>query len=261
MKMEHKFERKGSSHKKPKKNHKPSDSLTVTDGDDLLNDSDKLGMTQDKKGGKDKVQLVATTGNDMLQGGSRSDMVDALEGDDQVMGGNGNDTLKGGLGNDRLDGGNGKDMLYGNAGNDTLMGGNGNDTLMGSDAMAAVQPPVAPGTTTTDPTVPAPIVGEIDTLTGGGGKDTFVLGMAGTPLYTAAGDADYALITDFKQPDRIQLAGAATSYTIGAAPMGGAGIYLSKTDAAGLPANELVAVLQGVDPTKVSLSSQNFVFV
>ncbi|HEY9696402.1 MAG TPA: calcium-binding protein [Trichocoleus sp.] len=259
MTMDHKLERKGSGHQKPKKKHKPSDSLTVTDGNDLLDDSDKLGLVGGKKGEHGKVQLVATVGNDVLRGSSRSDLVDALEGDDQVVGGNGNDTLKGGLGNDRLDGGNGKDMLYGNAGNDTLLGGNGNDVLMGADAMAAVQPATA---LTPDPTTPAaPLVGEIDTLTGGNGKDTFVLGVAGTPLYTAAGDSDYALITDFKQPDRIQLAGAATSYTIGAAPMGGAGIYLSKTDATGLPTNELIAVLQGADPTKMSLTSQNFVFV
>jgi Ca2+-binding RTX toxin-like protein len=180
----------------------------------------------------------------------------------------------GGDGNDLLDGGQGKDTLKGGLGNDVLQGGQGNDLLIGS--MAQVMPSNLSTTgTTTDPTTGATTsttpLPEVDILTGGQGKDTFVLGLAasGTSpasvFYSAAGDADYAVITDLKTPDKVQLAGLATDYTLGAATVTtatgqaitGTGIYLNKVGAPG----ELVAVMSGVNPVTTTLASPTFTFV
>ena len=86
--------------------------------------------------------LVIGEGDDILNGGGFDDV--ELTGDDRLYGGNGNDNLVGAFGNDILDGGNGDDIING-AGGDNMFGG----SSLG--------------------------VGEIDTLTGGGGSDTFVL--------------------------------------------------------------------------------------
>ncbi len=187
--------------------------------------------------------------------GKSKDMLIPTDADDILLGGNKSEVIKGGLGNDKISGRNGKDTLYGEAGNDELTGGNGNDILVGMNAIPAAPSPA--GTTPTAPT-PAP---EVDILIGGNGKDTFVLGQAGMAFYTSAADADYAVIKDFKQADRIQLSGLPTSYTVGATATG-AGIYMSKVDpTTGAQSSELIAVLEGVNATSVNLSARNFVFV
>ena len=86
-------------------------------------------------------------------------------------------------------GGNGKDILTGTSGDDILNGGNAPDRLSGVD-----QPSRNPGK------------GEFDILTGGNGRDTFVLGNDKHVFYQGMGDADLAVITDFgRGPDQIQL--------------------------------------------------------
>ncbi|MBI4783484.1 MAG: hemolysin-type calcium-binding protein [Oscillatoriophycideae cyanobacterium NC_groundwater_1537_Pr4_S-0.65um_50_18] len=245
-----------------KKMRKPQRGPLGTEGDDLLKGSNKVdkvkgGSGNDKIWGqKGNDNLLGDVGDDVLMGDVGNDSADGGVGNDKLFGGQGKDVLMGGEGNDLLDGGQGKDLLYGGLGNDTLLGGNGNDLLVGAQAQVT---PVDPLTPTT---LPLP---EVDQLTGGRGKDTFVLGVAATgtspaaSFYSSSADADYALITDFGQPDRIQLAGAVTDYTLGAVSVGvpaGAGIYLNKV---GQPA-ELVAVLAGADFNTVSLSSPSFVF-
>ncbi|HEY9641753.1 MAG TPA: calcium-binding protein [Coleofasciculaceae cyanobacterium] len=259
-----------SDHDKQGHDHKPQQNLLSTDGDDALlggSKADKVdgGLGNDKiRGQKGNDHLLGNGGDDLLIGDVGNDSLDGGLNDDHLFGGVGQDVLMGGEGNDMLDGGQGKDILYGGLGSDTLLGGNGNDLLVGSQVQAA---PVAPvGTTPMPVTLPLP---EVDRLTGGRGKDTFVLGVAAngtnpaTAFYTASADADYALITDFSKPDRIQLAGAAADYTLGAASVGsttgstaGAGIYLNKAGQ-----SELVAVLAGVDFNTISLNSSSFVFV
>jgi hypothetical protein len=130
----------------------------------------------------------------------------------RVVGGNGGDsldassmtqavTLSGGL-NVRLDkdsptsltilqdtliGGSRADSLYGDNFYDSLVGNNGADTLNGTSSTALGS-------------------NEIDTLTGGGGNDFFVLGDATNAYYnTGARASDYAVITDFSVGDKIQL--------------------------------------------------------
>ncbi len=156
-------------------------------------------------------------------------------------------------GDDRLDGGAGNDLLIGNTGDDVLIGGDGDDVLLGTA--------VGNGRTAVVDR------GEVDTLTGGKGSDTFILGALfnqprGVVYYndaapSAAGvssgdhthsDSNRAIITDFTAEDFIQLAGIASDYR--SATIGGSTfIYLRDGIANGEaePKNdELIAELKGV---------------
>lgn len=168
-----------------------------------------------------------------------------------------NDKLFGQSGNDYINGRSGDDTLFGYKGNDTLVGGSGNDFLNGA------------GFTYNDTTGPQSFGdGEVDTLTGGAGKDTFQLwgGSARSGIhayYDAAGNSDYALITDFNpKEDIIKLTskvGASSkvstvSYSLGASPDGsGTGLYLDK-DAQ----HELIAILQNINPNSLDIKSSYF---
>jgi len=93
--------------------------------------------------------IEGTPGNDSLSGDQTLTLVD-----DCIDGLAGNDTLIGLTGNDKLVGGDGSDILYGKAGNDELIG-------VGSSFG----------------------VGEVDTLTGGIGRDKFILADANRTFY------------------------------------------------------------------------------
>jgi Ca2+-binding RTX toxin-like protein len=117
-------------------------------------------------------------------GTSGNDTSDNLGRDDSWLayGYGGNDILSGGLGDDTLIGGRDNDALYGGPGNDRLYGGAGNDTLGGGY--------YDPNSST-----------DYDTLTGGAGADTFVIGAissGGGPINLYVGN-DYATFTDFSQ--------------------------------------------------------------
>ncbi|PPS45141.1 S-layer family protein [Chroococcidiopsis sp. TS-821] len=134
-------------------------------------------------------------------------------------------------------------ILHGRAGNDLLIGNAGNDTLVGTD-----------GT-----------IGDKDTLTGGSGRDTFILGNATTVFYddrnsTSAGLNDYALITDFNiNDDFIRLNGKRTDYFLSASsgednlPAGTA--IFRKVNG---EADELIAIIQG--NSSLSLDGNYFKF-
>jgi len=112
------------------------------------------------------------------------------QGDDIITGNSSSNNLTGLGGNDKLYGQDGNDTLYGEAGNDFLNGGNGNDYL---DGYASFNSP------------------DLDTLEGGAGNDTFVLGNASQKMfYLGNGQAtinDY----DFRY-DYIQLSGNPSQY-------------------------------------------------
>ena len=176
-------------------------------------------------------------GNDILRGEENNDWINGNQGNDLINGGDNQDTLHGGKENDTLIGGLGNDVLYGDRGNDILQG--------------------------IDPDAINPGNGEIDTLTGGTGVDTFVLGDENQAYYNSgnsddSGLTDYALITDFDiNEDIIQLSGDLTNYQLIAAPEdlpSGTAIFL-QTDGE----NELIAILEGT--SNLSLESDAFVFV
>ena len=128
-----------------------------------------------------------------------------------------------------------------------MFGGQGNDTLFG-----------------TAPNFPQGLgAGEVDTLTGGNGDDTFVLAgqiVDGTKAVfyndgdtASAGTADYAVIADLNNNDVIQLIGEASDYSLGSSPEGlqsGTGIFFN--DGA---TPELIGIVADISVDDLSLDN------
>ncbi len=147
-------------------------------------------------------------------------------------------SLNGGDGDDSLTGSNGNDYIYGNIGNDTINGGSGDDYISGGDDFE-------PG---------VPNLAEVDLLTGGAGKDTFLLSSGGNQLYAVGGNSDYAKITDFNlSDDTIQLSGTASEYSIqtNTAVPGITGAALFK-------GTELIGIVENIAGESLNLSGTNF---
>jgi Ca2+-binding RTX toxin-like protein len=164
-----------------------NDQIYGNDGNDII-----YGM-----GGNDYISGGA--GTDYLYGGDGNDQISAGEGNDFLYGGNGNDFMGGGAeGDDVLYGEAGDDAMYGVTGNDSLYGGSGNDQLFGESGNDLLD---GNGYT----------VGELDSLTGGSGADTFALGGSGVIYYIGSGRA---LINDFNrfEGDKIQIWGSTSDY-------------------------------------------------
>lgn len=126
-------------------------------------------------------------------------------------------------------------IIYGTTGADNLVGGAGNDVISGVPATGSQ---LGKGT--------------IDKLTGGAGNDLFILGDARGRFYDDgstknAGNADYALIKDFTQGDKIQLASG--SYFLRNASVSGVsglGIYHdSNANKSFDSRDELIGIVQG----------------
>jgi RHS repeat-associated protein len=203
-------------------------------------------VNNDFVGGNGNDILTGSKGNDRLDGGNGNDALVGGDGNDSLMAANGDDALFGGNGNDTLDGGNGNDFLIGGKGNDRLFGGKGNDILTGVDPSGAT-----------------PGVGEFDTLSGGAGKDLFILGDVARCYYNdgnnaTSGMGDYALVTDFdSKQDVIQLHGSASNYRLGTSPAGlPAGTALFQKT---IGQDELIGIIQG--DSGLSLNSSYFSFM
>ncbi|MCC3590125.1 VWD domain-containing protein [Microcoleus sp. PH2017_28_MFU_U_A] len=193
--------------------------------------------------------LQGTVQDDIINGTQADDTISGQQGNDKIFGNSGQDVLSGNLNDDYLDGGKGQDILIGGDGNDTLVGGLGNDVLKGDNGNDIL--------TGVDINAINPGIEEIDTLTGGGGSDIFVLGDVNNTYYDN-GDSDYALITDFNaSEDSIQLQGKADDYLLvpfSQANQTGTAIY--RKDSA---QNELISILQG--GANLSLTGNYFKFV
>jgi Ca2+-binding RTX toxin-like protein len=195
----------------------------------------------------------------IIKGDGNDNILNGTQGNDKIYALGGNDIIYGNAGNDIIDGGNGNDKLFGGDGNDKIFGGCGNDIIDGVKSNSLTQSSNFGK-------------GEIDILTGGAGKDVFVLGMAsdaknsltGGKYYVGEGNCDYALIKDFnlgKKGDAIQLFGNANDYklaSVDAGLPGGVGIYTNDT------AHDLVGIIQGCGVSTCSLNLTNtaqFTFV
>lgn len=184
-------------------------------------------------------RLWGEAGNDELAGGYGADQLMGGDGDDTQWGEAGNDTLWGEAGNDTMYGGYDDDTMYGGYGSDHLNGDYGNDSLDGFGGGYSV---------------------EVDTLTGGSGYDTFVIGRADGVCYLGGSsngspDNSYALITDFsRQDDIIQAHGSASNYHFGY----GSWFGNSNQDTGIYRGNDLIAVVQ--DTTDVNFA-RDFTFV
>ncbi|MCC3498852.1 MAG: FG-GAP repeat protein [Microcoleus sp. PH2017_15_JOR_U_A] len=193
--------------------------------------------------------LQGTVQDDIINGTQADETISGRQGNDKIFGNAGQDVLSGNLNDDYLDGEKGQDIVIGGDGNDTLFGGLGNDVLKGDNGNDIL--------TGVDINAINPGIEEIDTLTGGGGSDIFVLGDVNNTYYDN-GDSDYALITDFNaSEDSIQLQGKADDYLLvpfSQANQTGTAIY--RKDSA---QNELISILQG--GANLSLTGNYFKFV
>jgi Ca2+-binding RTX toxin-like protein len=248
------------------------DSLYGEDGDDSLYG----GFGDDYlDGGSGEDYLNGGDDDDSLSGGADNDILDGWDGDDYLDGGAGSDTLLGDLGNDTLYGNDGDDYLYeevdyvgefGNTylgGNDYLYGGNGNDTLVSEDGddylYGGSGNDILEGGNGSDYLDGYGWGTEFDTLTGGEGTDTFVLGSYWSNVYYVEDGAGYATITDWEASiDYIEVYGSSSDYRLefGTNWVGTSaydtGIYYT----GGTGPEELIGVLQ--DTTNVDLSQFTF---
>ncbi|HEY9621405.1 MAG TPA: hypothetical protein V6C78_13600, partial [Crinalium sp.] len=107
--------------------------------------------------------------------------------------------------------------------------------------------------------------GEIDTFSGGSGRDLFVLGNTSKVFYddfrrTSVGTADYAIIADFNRTvDKIQLKGAASNYILRNSPsFGSRGDVAILLDQKTGP-DEVIGLIRGVN--RLNLIRSYFVYV
>jgi Ca2+-binding RTX toxin-like protein len=107
--------------------------------------------------------------------------------------------------------------------------------------------------------------GTVDTLTGNGGNDVFVLGDSRGNFYDDGkirtnGTSDYALIKDFNAGDKIQVAGSAVDYYQHATTINGisgSGIYYDANhNHLWDNKDELIGLVQGV----ASVATSDFIF-
>ncbi len=133
-------------------------------------------------------------------------------------------------------------VIYGTTGSDVLVGGDGNDVISGIPAT---------GTDLGRST--------IDRLTGGQGSDLFILGDMRGAFYnkgmaTSAGVNDYAVITDFGEGDRIQVApGTYFLRDTRTKTDAGTGVFMDRNgNGVWDQYDELIAIVNG--PEKVTLA-------
>ena len=144
---------------------------------------------------------------------------------------------------------------------DTLVGGNGSDRLFGknnNDLLIGIDPNDSNSNFGT---------GELDTLTGGAGNDTFVLANKNRVFYddgdnSTAGDEDFALITGFNSSqDTIQLQGSADLYSLDFVASSTETVDAKLIDHSDISApGETIAVLENVAPN-LSIDGNAFIFV
>ena len=132
--------------------------------------------------------------------------------------------------------------IYGTTRDDVIVGTQGNDLIYGTNGRSNGR-------------------GDMDTLTGGQGADTFVLGEKDKVYFNdrrknTIGAGDYAMITDFnlEEGDQIQLGGEPKDYRLGSVKnFDGQAIFL-KTQGQ----DELIAMV--ADETHLNLASEAFIF-
>ena len=144
-------------------------------------------QTQEFCGGQ-RVTIMGTSGDDVLNGTPGRDVIAALGGDDTIYGRAGNDIICAGHGNDSVFGGDGADTIYafngadhlqGGAGPDLIFGGFGKDVLWGGNGQDVLKG--GPG---------------VDALNGGAQRDTLLGGLhvdtlvGGTELDTCFSPGD-----------------------------------------------------------------------
>lgn len=186
----------------------------------------------------------------LFDGNSTDELFIGDSEDDIAVGYGGNDNLYGYDGQDWLVGdttsttvsATGDDYLFGGSGNDTLNGGAGNDYLDGAFDNIADSNWLKERV-------------NFDTLTGGAGSDTFVLGNTyGSLYYNTDIQIGYAHITDFDiTQDYIQVSSAMGTYSLQTTSTG-TGIFLNESDGT----KDLFGFAEGVFDLDIG---RDFIFV
>jgi Ca2+-binding RTX toxin-like protein len=172
------------------------------------------------KGGSGGDTISGTWGNETLTGGAGDDRIDGRGGNDSLEGGMGNDTLADGAGQDTVSGGRGNDVILAEADgdDDVYDGGEGCNTLDYSSSEEGITVDFTEGTASgTD--IGSDTFCGIDTVVGGSGDDSFVIGQQ--PVVLEGGDGDDVFeftpplacppstvlheIVDFEVGDRIRM--------------------------------------------------------
>jgi Ca2+-binding RTX toxin-like protein len=176
--------------------------------------------------------------NDTINGNNNDNVLIGYDGNDKIYGWGGEDRLYGDTGDDTLYGGHkfigsDSDFLFGGSGDDVLFGRGGNDHLDGANFWGAGNG-IGAGN-------------EFDSLTGGSGEDTFVLGGVSGVYYLGTG---YATIMDFNLgQDVIQIQGNfAAGYSLQTGDWNGNGIQ----DTGISYNNNLIGVVRDTDLTGVN---------
>lgn len=170
--------------------------------------------------GDDTITGSLETGNHQFFGNLDADWLSGGGGNDSLFGGQANDVIFGGEGNDLVSGDKGDDTISGDQGNDFVSGGEGNDLLQGAEFFNFG-------------------FGEIDTLVGGAGLDTFILD--DPDFYVGSGNNDFALIADYNPTEDTISVSSLEDIVISDIDLGfgvGAGIFNQS--------NDLIAFLQGI---------------
>ena len=117
--------------------------------------------------------LTGSAQADLLTGGAGADVFNGGDGADTLNGGANADILNGGAGSDIINGGAGADLINGGAGIDTLIGGSGDDLFVYA-TMADLLDSVSKTL--------------VDSIAGGSGTNSLLLGTSGTAVTIALTD-------------------------------------------------------------------------
>ncbi|MBD2460549.1 M10 family metallopeptidase C-terminal domain-containing protein [Oscillatoria sp. FACHB-1407] len=176
--------------------------------------------------------VIGTSSADDIVGNAVANQIEGNGGNDWIAGDNGKDSLFGGDGRDELLGDNGNDILVGGNGGDIISGGRGSDIIWGG------QVPV--GQTSLGGR--AKVVDSIiDTMTGGAGRDVFVL----------ASGRQYDLIRDFQDGfDRLRLSAGISPSRVHAVQQGQNTLVKA--------GNDVLAILTGVQANRITAADIQF---
>jgi|GEM_PF-973220 len=98
----------------------------TTSGDDIILGSGRADVID---GGAGNDTIYARAGNDVVHGGAGDDFIDGATGNNTLYGDDGNDSIYASYANDTIYGGNGDDYIDAGEGSDIISGGAGNDTI------------------------------------------------------------------------------------------------------------------------------------